>query len=148
MTHIPVSPFFPPLHNFSPPPLFLSFFFLFLSFFFFIKPPCAICSRLRRHEKQQPAVTLRYYVAVQTAQWQTSACYPALSLCNHPRALPAALTRGGEGLCFYARTQTSTIRSYARRLCVPRQYGRSYVMPGVTGVCGAADSPGVARTPL
>lgn len=39
-------------------------------------------------------VTLRYYVAVQTAQWQTSVRYPALSPQSPPRVTCRANTRG------------------------------------------------------
>lgn len=150
MTHIPVSPFFPSLHNFSPPSLFLSFFFFFfLSFpFFFIKPPCAICSRLRRHEKQQPAVTLRYYVAVQTAQWQTSACHPALSPQSPPRVTCRANARGWEAA--FLRSHTNEHDSLVRTPLVYTTAIWKIICHagGDAGICGAADSPGVARTPL
>jgi len=71
------------------------------------------------------------------------------SIPSRPRALPAARMRGDEkARVFAARTQAGAIRSYARRPCIPRQYGRSYVMPGRREVAaGGRGLAGVARTP-
>lgn len=121
---------------------------------FFIKPPCAICSRLRRHEKRQPVVTLRYYVAARKPRGDKRSPLVRLSLSPFARVRYLSRVRARAGvregafLLSQTRTRTRYLLVYARRLYVPRQYGRSYVMREWRGARRTALDEGVARTPL